>query len=615
MTSQNDRRPPIRHDLPWQAINPEPRWAVRPPHTEIDMLDYGWAPFEALLRRKFCKPEIYRIITSLRSWEYSFPGQYGKDLLLSATGADAIAHFNCAYGNRRIGARTEQNRRAALKRLRHEYILFTSSQIKDAPEPGRWQPKQLFDLSTPSELSWGKQNRILVNLPYYLKAVPVQLKDRIDEFLVWRSSNSSGKIRLEQLDGSFVEIVATTAWTNSTGQPSTESHGRKMFLEMVRSFGGFATLPADAPDERHRGLGIPIADLKISHLMQAVNFNRFLDFKTTRRGRSTGQIDMDFLRYSMLMNGTNGYLRFAQRSVWNDLFGVLGIDAPKTSEDWIAYCDEQMKSVRQKVALLHRGRSVKSRRRRGRASYITLKTLLDYDRPLEEIVWPTILYLEDERPNNSTTARRRFAHEYRIFLLAALTLVPLRASNWTNIKWTKNLFLKKGRWKIYIDASEFKNRRSLSEDYAVDIGDEGQRFFSAYYEAWMQTFGYDPLLPEHRKLESFVLSTSPYDWDNTCSPPPKLTEAALTYRLRFLEKVWNLHVGPHAFRHITATDWLKRHPGDYTTVAGFLNDSVETVEKHYSHVTSADHYRRVSEANGGIEERARAYLKIALQTG
>lgn len=49
--------------------------------------------------------------------------------------------------------------------------------------------------------------------------------------------------------------------------------------------------------------------------------------------------------------------------------------------------------------------------------------------------------------------------------------------------------------------------------------------------------------------------------------------------------------GSHAFRHIIATDHLKRHPGDYLTVASLLHDTLETVLKNYSHV-EVDHSLR-----------------------
>jgi len=42
--------------------------------------------------------------------------------------------------------------------------------------------------------------------------------------------------------------------------------------------------------------------------------------------------------------------------------------------------------------------------------------------------------------------------------------------------------------------------------------------------------------------------------------------------------------GPHAFRHLVATDWLQRNPNDFLTVALLLNDTLEVVMHTYAHL-------------------------------
>ena len=57
--------------------------------------------------------------------------------------------------------------------------------------------------------------------------------------------------------------------------------------------------------------------------------------------------------------------------------------------------------------------------------------------------------------------------------------------------------------------------------------------------------------------------------------------------------------GPHAFRHIVASDYLKRYPGAYNLVAYLLNDSLATVIAEYGHISANDslrlHYQSVEE--------------------
>ena len=57
--------------------------------------------------------------------------------------------------------------------------------------------------------------------------------------------------------------------------------------------------------------------------------------------------------------------------------------------------------------------------------------------------------------------------------------------------------------------------------------------------------------------------------------------------------------GPHAFRHVIATDHLRRNPGDYLNVATLLHDKLETVLKSYGHLRVADGLRVLS---SGIRE-------------
>ena len=42
-------------------------------------------------------------------------------------------------------------------------------------------------------------------------------------------------------------------------------------------------------------------------------------------------------------------------------------------------------------------------------------------------------------------------------------------------------------------------------------------------------------------------------------------------------------LGPHALRHIVATDFLKRNPEKYIALAELLHDNLETVLEEYAH--------------------------------
>jgi integrase len=42
--------------------------------------------------------------------------------------------------------------------------------------------------------------------------------------------------------------------------------------------------------------------------------------------------------------------------------------------------------------------------------------------------------------------------------------------------------------------------------------------------------------------------------------------------------------GPHALRHLVATDWLMKNPNDFATVSELLNDSIEVIMNNYIHL-------------------------------
>lgn len=64
----------------------------------------------------------------------------------------------------------------------------------------------------------------------------------------------------------------------------------------------------------------------------------------------------------------------------------------------------------------------------------------------------------------------------------------------------------------------------------------------------------------------------------------------------------------HGFRHVTATDHLKRNPREYAVVAKMLNDKLETVIRNYDFTEMQDGVRMLS---GSIEEAELALQKEA----
>ena len=72
-------------------------------------------------------------------------------------------------------------------------------------------------------------------------------------------------------------------------------------------------------------------------------------------------------------------------------------------------------------------------------------------------------------------------------------------------------------------------------------------------------------------------------WGGMNSHVAKLTKRLIPETLGF---------GPHAIRHLVATDWLRKYSNDYITVACLLNDKLETVINNYAHLKQDDSFER-----------------------
>ena len=58
--------------------------------------------------------------------------------------------------------------------------------------------------------------------------------------------------------------------------------------------------------------------------------------------------------------------------------------------------------------------------------------------------------------------------------------------------------------------------------------------------------------------------------------------------------------GPHAVRHIVATDYIKNNPNGFQIAADVLHDKLQTVLTHYAHLKAADGHRHYQQYLQGV---------------
>lgn len=160
-------------------------------------------------------------------------------------------------------------------------------------------------------------------------------------------------------------------------------------------------------------------------------------------------------------------------------------------------------------------------------------------------------------------------------LLGVLVSNPLRSKNLVTLTFKKDntgdVFRSEtGQWRIRIPASRMKNRKRLKK-----------RIYNVPLPAWLSPLIDDyvtkfrPILESGKTNDSFFLSNNGNRFNSLNRQVFKLTSSLIPGCLGF---------GPHALRHLVATDWLTKNPNDFATVSELLNDTIEVIMNNYIHL-------------------------------
>jgi len=161
-------------------------------------------------------------------------------------------------------------------------------------------------------------------------------------------------------------------------------------------------------------------------------------------------------------------------------------------------------------------------------------------------------------------------------LLGMLLANPLRRRTMMCLTWapdgsgTLRGSAKTG-WRIHLKPHHQKNgAKNGGQDYDVRLADWLTPMLNAYIEEYRAT-----ILNGSDNPYLFVSRRSTRMWRGMSSQVRKLTRKYIEGSPGF---------GPHAFRDLVATHWLREFPNDFLTVAELLNDRLETVMTHYAHL-------------------------------
>ncbi|MCK5883899.1 MAG: hypothetical protein KAG61_09435, partial [Bacteriovoracaceae bacterium] len=152
-----------------------------------------------------------------------------------------------------------------------------------------------------------------------------------------------------------------------------------------------------------------------------------------------------------------------------------------------------------------------------------------------------------------------------IVLLMLVLRKPLRPMNWSDCKISKNLVCKDEVWSIKYLKGETKNKKMIQKEFGKEES------------SWIDLY-----LSKHR---GYFLKGGSLDELFLLSSGKKMLSVYLTREMRKVTKIYlGRSLSMYDYRHLRATAYLMKYPGDFDGAAELLNDDWMTVKKHYSHL-------------------------------
>lgn len=346
--------------------------------------------------------------------------------------------------------------------------------------------------------------------------------------------------------------------------PEVVCVGYGMFTSLLSSYLGYICLAASKGGfGRSRQEAQTLAWLAVPDAVEG--YMEYL--KRRSNGLTHGWHARFSSQIKMLVHPTTGYLTqqssFAER-----------LPADMQGHDWTAMCAEARATA---VAWAKDAKDI------SRNPADPIAGLLALDEPLEPVI-QAVRELDKSALAAPEGSLDEAVHKRDALLLSMLLVNPLRLRNYVSMSiWASRagyIYLSGSRYRIAIPKGAFKNSRSQGvQDYDVGVPE----FLTARIEEYLEV--YRPILIGNNKDLGMLFPSS---------------KTGGVYRAlgRHVHKITKRLIpgcpgtGMHGFRHLVATVWLTKNPGDFLTVAELLNDRLATVMKHYAHLSKDDSLAR-----------------------
>lgn len=338
--------------------------------------------------------------------------------------------------------------------------------------------------------------------------------------------------------------------------------------EKTSQFIGFLQLPAEKG-----GLGLSSEEChSLSVFVNADYVIRYVNFKTSRsEGIQHGGIT-SFLQFAKsLIHPKTGFVT---------QHPMFAHDAGLSPEQWHSKCADAFTVIKELHHTAHTNRQL------SRNPWEPIQSLVALRNPLAPI-FEAIRTLQEDINRQESSSKIRAVLVRNLLLLKLLIANPLRARNLKAMKYrpdnSGNLYrTSNGSWRIRFVPQAFKNFQGAAKDRPYDMEIDASVWPTI--EEWL--FESKPLIES--VPSDFVFISS--DKSGQGKPWKTLNREVAAITKRYVANCSG--IGPHAFRHLVATTWLKANQRDYLTVAVLLHDKLETVIANYSHLSVDDGFHQ-----------------------
>ncbi|MFC7737683.1 hypothetical protein ACFQX4_18005 [Roseomonas sp. GCM10028921] len=430
--------------------------------------------------------------------------------------------------------------------------------------------------------NFGKKMSELVRKPYTLAKMPPRLQREWDMLVAYKTSTYIPPRRNNPCVSDFSNVREHGRWSK---RDSGRVESAQIAYQTAIEFFGFLALPKDSEDPMLQGLGMDPASFTLSQMADPELIGRFLDFKVIRSGGLTRGVERLFGMAQGLVHPTWGFLRAQYRE-------FDGGD-PAALKSW---CDDNY----ERLKWMSKAKA---------KSYVMLRDpedalagIIDRESPLGALIG-LVKSMEADPPPPYWSKQKQASYYRDLILIRLMISHPLRAGNFQRLTYdltdSSNCHLrrsKNGDWSFNIPPSAFKNERGAAKTpYVMPVDKRLWAHLDDYVKNWrphllgasspylfLPSAATSPKSADHKK----VRKTSTRRRYRKQLPGTFDTNAVYrAIRVRTAQYIPDCQgFGPHAFRHIIATDYLLHNENGHITAAEILHDKVETVIRSYAHL-------------------------------